>query len=219
MHPQETILATLFMTGCLLTGLVILYLTPGHRNAGKRHTKGSLLAVGIGIIAIPAAVVVTFWPQPAAGAAFLLLGVAAVCQTCIILRQRKLREEMLVQHFSKSAFALPLGTLDDTEHGEPVWVWFKRTQEEWPPVRIEFGISHHSIQPKHASDDVRGKILRKITHMLTKPNIDGILKEGRENLQACGVTHPLDIAGQDIHPAMKELVERILNEPIQNPST
>jgi hypothetical protein len=113
----------------------------------------------------------------------------------------KLREKMLYD----SIAVINLGP----SNGDSLEIWFKKSQEEWPPVNLEIGMGPWVINTESLDTNLTESIRSIITQsqILKTPDIQTELKNILNNN---GVTHPMDIKGGDIIPELKSFFEEIL---------
>jgi len=93
-------------------------------------------------------------------------------------------------------------------------IWFKKTGDEWPPIRIEAGYSHITSPLHLCSSQLNHEIKERIQSSEAFNN-EEFQSEFKKTLRGAGVTHPIDITGNDYIPELHAFLEKtLLPKPI-----
>jgi hypothetical protein len=97
------------------------------------------------------------------------------------------------------------------DKSQEIHLWFKKSGAEWPPVQIHISESHITRPVTSCSPKIREKISQLIqkTNAFKNKEFQSDLKK---TLHDAGVTHPMDIEGnQSIREIQNFLEETLLN--------
>jgi len=157
-----------------------------------------------------------FFPSLWPGTLFVTL-LGSVMIGCLARKKNRLAKELIEMHQEESVLSINLGRAHDNPTGPPLKIWFKRGKASWPPVELEFGVSHFSFSADVVGDkDIGGQFLPRIRQALEEDEIESLLSKIKSDLLASGVTHPIDINGWDAHPIVRDFIERIMDAEVHD---
>jgi hypothetical protein len=124
----------------------------------------------------------------------------------------RLNDEINILYQSESILSINLGTIDHTEYGMPLKIWFKRGKDAWPVAELQISVGCCSgpiecIRPQIVLEH----FLPRINYALQSENNDDWFYNIKVDLLEQGVSHPIDIKGWDSNPIIREMIERIMN--------
>lgn len=125
-------------------------------------------------------------------------------------KRKRLKAEIEESHRDECVLALSLGTTNKNDRGLPIRLWFKRNGDDWPTVKVEVGISIHSIPVGKITKEIMEEhVDPQINELLTNPKMEHMLPLMKDDFVQAGVVHPIDIEGWDKQPAIKTLIEKV----------
>jgi hypothetical protein len=92
---------------------------------------------------------------------------------------------------------------------EEIRLWFKKTGQEWPPIRIEVG-QYHITQPLKTCPQEATHELTEIIEATEAFKNKEFQEDFRKTLQMAGVTHPVDIEGNEKIKGLQTFLQETL---------
>lgn len=186
----------------LTTCRVKLQNSLNYANATTKVT--ALLVVGWSLLL---AFEVVQWQTPSHLAAICLLG----CLISLGLQIHSIRR--LTHQLSEVLMEETVAIISlFKEQSQEIHLWFKKTGQEWPPLEIQVGEDHITQPLQNCTPEAKEKIRELMRKTKAFENKE-FQADFKKTLQSAGVTHPLDVQGnQHIRELQTFLEETLLGQ-------
>lgn len=178
-------------------------------NQANTTTKmTALLVVGWSLLL---AFEIVQWQTPSHIAAICLLG----CLISLGLQIHSIRS--LTHKLSEALMEETVAIISlFKDKSQEVHLWFKKTGQEWPPLEIQVGENHLTQPLQKCSPEDKEKIRELMRKTKAFENKE-FQRDFRKTLQSAGVSHPVDVQGNDhIREIQTFLEETLLNPTPEN---
>jgi hypothetical protein len=177
-----------------------------HANTTTKIT--ALLVVGWSLLL---AFEIVQWQTPSHIAAICLLG----CLISLGLQIHSIRG--LTHKLSEVLMEETVAIISlFKDKSQEMHLWFKKTGQEWPPLEIQVGENHLTQPLQNCTPETKEKVRELMRKTKAFENKE-FQKDFRETLQKAGVSHPVDVQGNDhIREIQTFLEETLLNQTPEN---